>query len=310
MAGTGTIPDTELTPGGDLPAGQDEAVVREYRPTVRNMIADTWHQRRLILPLGIRQIVKGVSGTRIGAPWLVLRPLMSIFGMALIFGSVLRVPTNGVPYLLFLLVGMTGWLVIERMVFWSTRSFDMYRKVAGRLEVPVLLVPLAAAAPMLVEVTVMAAIATGVVIYYTVTEGALSINTGPTLLLAPIGYALGFVLAVGVGLWLATLNALARDVRVVLRYFLQIWLFVTPVFYTVDSLPERWQFIATINPAAAPVELVKSGLLDIGGVTSSQLAVTFAACALFLSTGLWFLTRLAPTLLRAPAYIDEEEEEI
>jgi lipopolysaccharide transport system permease protein len=229
--------------------------------------------------------------------------------MALIFGSVLRVPTNGIPYLLFLLVGMTGWLVIERMVFWSTRSFDIYRKVAGRLEVPVLLVPLAAVAPMLVEVTVMSAIATGVVIYYTVTEGALSINIGPTLVLAPIGYALGFVLAFGIGLWLATLNALARDVRVVLRYFLQIWLFVTPVIYTVDSLPERWRFIATINPAAAPVELVKSGLLDVGGVTSSQLIVTFVACVLFVSTGLLFLTRLANTLFRIPAYIDEEEEE-
>ncbi len=309
MAGTGTIPDAERAPGGELPAGRDEAVVREYRPNMRNMVADTWHQRRLILRLGIRHIVKGFSGTRIGAPWLVLRPLMSIFGMALIFGSVLRVPTNGIPYLLFLLVGMTGWLVIERMVFWSTRSFDSYRKVAGRLEIPALLVPLAGTASMLVEFTIMSAIATGVVIYYTITEGALAINTGPELVLAPVGYALGYLLAVGIGLWLATLNALARDVRIVLRYFLQIWLFVTPVIYTVDSLPERWRFIATINPAAAPVELVKSGLLDVGGATSAQLAVTFAAILLFLPTGLWFLTRLSPILFRIPTYYDEEEEE-
>jgi len=309
MAGTGTISDAERAPGGELPAAQDEVVVREHRPTMRGMVADTWHHRRLILRLGIRHVVKGFSGTRIGAPWLVLRPLLSIFGMALIFGSVLRVPTNGIPYLLFLLVGMTGWLVIERMVFWSTRSFDIYRKVAGRLEVPVLLVPFAAMALMLMEVTIMSGIAACTVVYYTITEGALAINTGPTVVLAVVGYVLGFVLALSVGLWLATLNALARDVRLVLRYFLQIWLFVTPVFYAVDSLPDRWRFIATINPAAAPVELVKSGLLDVGGATASQLAVTFAAIVLLLPTGLWFLTRLSPTLLRAPAYIDEEEEE-
>ncbi len=310
MAGAGTIPDAERTPGGQLPAAHDEAVVHEFRPTMRSMVVDTWHHRELILRLGIRHIVKGVSGTRIGAPWLVLRPLLSIFGMALIFGSVLGVPTNGVPYLLFLLVGMTGWIVIERMVFWSTRSFDNFRKVAGRLEVPVLLVPLAATALMLVELTVMGGIMACTALYYTVTEGAPAINTGPTIVLALAGYLLGYAVAVSIGLWLATLNALARDVRLVLRYFLQIWLFVTPVIYSVDSLPERWRFIATINPAAAPVELVKSGLLDIGGVTAAQLAVSFGACVLLLPTGLWFLTRLAPTLLRAPAYIDEEEEEI
>ena len=305
MAGPGTIQDAELMPGGELDGGQHDAVVHEYRPTMRGMVADTWRERHLILRLGIRHIVKGVSGTRIGAPWLVLRPLLSIFGMALIFGSVLGVPTNGVPYLLVLLVGMTGWIVIERMVFWSTRSFDIFRKVAGRLEVPVLLVPLAATALMLVELAVMAGIGACTALYYTITECAPVINTGPTIVLALAGYALGFAVAVSIGLWLATLNALARDVRLVLRYFLQIWLFVTPVIYTVDSLPERWRFIATINPAAAPVELVKSGLLDIGGVTGAQLAVSFGAVVLLLPTGLWFLTRLAPTLLSAPAYIDE-----
>jgi lipopolysaccharide transport system permease protein len=309
MADAGVIADAERVSAGELSAAQDDVVVREHRPTMRGMVADTWHNRHLILPLGIRQIIKGFSGTRIGRPWLVLRPLMSIFGMSLIFGSVLRVPTNGVPYLLFLLIGMTGWLAVERMVFWATRSFDIYRKVAGRLEVPVLLVPAAAVAPMLMEVTIMSSIAAGTAIYYTVTEGSLAINTGPTLILAPAGYALGVVVGFGIGLWLAVLNAMARDVRLVLRYFLQIWLFVTPVIYATDSLPGRWRFIATLNPAAAPVELVKMGLLDVGSVTAVQLAVSFGACLLFLPTGLWFVTRLSPKLLRAPAYIDEEEEE-
>jgi lipopolysaccharide transport system permease protein len=240
----------------------------------------------------------------------VIRPLFSIFGMTLIFGSVLQAPSNGVPYLLFLLVGMIGWLVIERTVFWATRSFDSYRKVVGRLEVPVLLAPAAATAPMLVDVGIMTLIAAGAATYYFVTDGTLGIQLEPSLALAAAGLALGLALGWGIGLWLATLNALARDVRIMLRFVLPVWLYITPVIYPVESLPDRWQFLATINPAAAPVELVKEGALGVGSVTPVSLAVSIAASAALIASGLVFLTTLSPTLLLGPEFIDEEEEQI
>jgi lipopolysaccharide transport system permease protein len=284
-------------------------VLHDHRPTVLEMLRDTWSYRGLVIPLGLRQVVKGYSGTRLGRPWLVIRPLFTLFGMALIFGSVLQAPSNGVPYLLFLVVGMTAWLVIERTVFWATRSFDSYHKVVGRLEVPVLLAPTAATAPMLVDAGIMASIAAGTAIYYLVTEGSLSVQVEPSLALAAGGLALGGALGWGIGVWLATLNALARDVRLVLRFVLPVWLYVTPVIYPAESLPDRWQFLATINPAAAPVELVKEGVLGVGSVSAVSLGVSIVSCAVLIASGLWFLTSLSPRLLRGPHYIDEEEDE-
>jgi lipopolysaccharide transport system permease protein len=294
------------TPG--LPAAA-AATVREHQPKVLEMVLETWRYRGLIVPLGLRQVIKGYSGTRIGRPWLVIRPLFSVFGMALIFGSVLRAPSNGVPYLLFLLVGMVGWVVIERTVFWATRSFDSYRKIVGRLGVPVLLAPAAGVAPMLVDAGIMASIGVGVAAYYTITTGELAVQLGPSLLLSLGGLGLGLGLAFGIGLWLATLNALARDVRLVLRFVLPLWMYVTPVLYPADTLPDRWRFLATINPAAAPVELVKQGVLGVGSVSMTQLAVSLVATLLILGSGLWFTTRLSPTLLRAAPFVDDEEEE-
>jgi lipopolysaccharide transport system permease protein len=287
----------------------EPVLIRDYQPTVREMVAQTWAYRGLILPLGLRRIVKGYAGTRLGRPWLILRPVLSIFGMALIFGSVLRAPSNGVPYLLFLLVGTLGWTVIERTVFWATRSIDVYYKVVGRLEVPVLLAPAAGLGPVLVDTGVMAVIAAGVTIYYTIADGAFALQVGPETLIAVAGFALGLTLAFGVGVWLAALNAMARDVRILLGFALQIWMYVTPVIYAVDSLPERWRILATINPAAAPVEMVKEGLLGIGSVTGPQLAISVGAALTFLFSGLWFMTRVSPTLLRVTPYTDEEEEE-
>jgi lipopolysaccharide transport system permease protein len=290
-------------------AANEAVVIRDHQPTVREMVSQTWGYRSLILRLGMRRIVKGYSGTRIGRPWLLIRPLFSIFGMALIFGSVLQAPSNGVPYLLFLLIGTIGWTVIERTVFWATRSVDIYHKVVGRLAVPVLLAPAAALAPVLVDVLVTGGIGVGVVAYYTISTGELAIQLGPSTLIAVAGLLLGLMLAFGIGVWLATLNALARDVRILLTMGLPIWMYITPVIYSVDSLPERWRWLGTVNPAAAPVEMVKEGLLGIGFVTAPQLAVSIGAMIVILSTGLWFMTRLSPTLLRATPFIDEEEED-
>jgi lipopolysaccharide transport system permease protein len=287
----------------------DPVVVRDHQPTIREMVGQTWSYRGLILRLGLRRVVKGYAGTRLGRPWLILRPLIGIFGMALIFGSVLRAPSNGVPYLLFLMVGMLGWTVIERTVFWATRSIDIYHKVIGRLELPVLLAPTAALGPVLVDFGVMAAIAVGVTAYYSVTEGALAIQIGPSTLIAVAGLALGLALGYGVGVWLATLNGLARDVRLLLGFALQIWMYVTPVIYAVDSLPDRWRALAVVNPAAAPVQMVKEGLLGVGTVTATQLAISVGATVALIGSGLWFMTRLSPTLLRVAPFVDEEEDE-
>jgi lipopolysaccharide transport system permease protein len=309
MAQTGPVPRADALGGADVDSSaMAPVVIRDHEPTVPEMVRTTWLNRTLILRLGLRQIIKGYSGARLGRAWLIIRPVVSTFGMALIFGSVLGAPSNGVPYLLFLLVGMTAWLVIERTVFWGTRSFDIYRKVAGRLDIPVLLVPTAAVAPMAVEVGAMAAITAATAVYYSVTEADLMIQVGPDLLLAVAGFVLGVALAWGIALWLATLNARARDVRLTLRLVLPVWLYVTPVIYPPSALPDRWEFLATINPATAPVELVKEGILGIGSVTWGPLAVSIAATVILCASGLQFLTRLSPTLLRTAQYVEDDEE--
>jgi lipopolysaccharide transport system permease protein len=132
--------DSTLAPPADA---VPEAVLREHRPRVREMVAGAWRHRSLIPRIGIRVIVKGYAGTKLGRTWLVLRPVLSIFAMALLFGAVLNAPSNGVPYVLFLLLGMIAWMSFERVLFWATRSFDVYRRLARNLEFPLLLVPTA-----------------------------------------------------------------------------------------------------------------------------------------------------------------------
>jgi lipopolysaccharide transport system permease protein len=288
----------------------EPVVVHDHRSSPLELVRRTWQLRSLLPRLGPRQMIKGFAGTKLGPSWLVIRPVVSIFGMALLFGSVLKTPSGGVPYLLFLLVGMVGWMTFQRGVFWATRSFDIYRKVAGRVQIPTLAVPTAALMLMVIEVAIVAVLAAGAAGFYWVTEGELALELArPEALLGIAGILLAAVLAWGFGLWLGTLNGLARDVRLTLTLVLPVWMYATPVVYPISALPDRWSFLATINPVSAPVELVKEGFLDAGELTAGILAVSLVSTVVLCTSGLWFIARLSPRLLRARTFVDDEEED-
>jgi lipopolysaccharide transport system permease protein len=228
--------------------------------------------------------------------------------MALLFGAVLDAPSNGVPYVLFLLVGMIGWLSFERVLFWATRSFDVYRRLARNLDFPLLLVPLASGMAASIDLSVLTAITLVTSAVFWARDGTAYVEFGPELGLAAGGLVLAVSLAAGLGLWLAPLNAKARDVRISLRYMIMVWLYVTPVFYPVSALPEGWRFLATVNPVAAPVELVKEGVLGAGSVDAAAIAVSVASALVLLVSGVWFLTRLAPGVLN-DQYLEDDEDD-
>lgn len=282
----------------------------DERPSPLQMLRATLRHRSLIARLGIRVIIKGYSGAKLGRLWLVLRPALGVFGMALIFGAVLDAPSNGVPYILFLLVGMLAWLTFERFLFWATRSFDVYRRVAAALDFPLLVVPTASGIAAGIEFCVFSGFIVVATTVLLVADGRLYIELGPELLLVPAGLLLALALAWGLGLWLSALNAKARDVRIVLRYVLRVWMYITPVIYPVSALPGTLAFLATINPVAAPVEMVKAGLLGAGDLRPQAIAVSVGFAVVACVSGLWFFTRMAPGLLmNQPAGLADDEED-
>jgi lipopolysaccharide transport system permease protein len=303
---SGPAATTPARASSDAPV---RAIVRDHRAGPLQLMADTWRHRALIPRIGVRVIVKGYSGTLLGRFWLVVRPTLSIFGMALLFGGVLDAPTGGdVPYVLFLLVGMLAWMAFERYAFWATRSFDVYRRLVKGLAFPLLLVPTSAGMAALIEMAVIAGLLTVTSLYFVVADGRLYFEVGLHSLLAVAGFALMIGHAWAIGLWTSVGNAWARDVRIVFRYVLMIWMYITPVIYPPSALPPGIAFLATVNPLAAPVEMVKAGLLGVGQVELDALAVSLGSLAIVGSAGLWFFARFsASALRRAQPALDDEE---
>jgi lipopolysaccharide transport system permease protein len=231
--------------------------------------------------------------------------------MALLFGRVLNAPSEGLPYLVFVLFGVHAWMAFERPAFWAVRSFDVYRRLARNLYMPLILIPISALVPALIEMCVIGGFAAGVLAYFSITDGTSYLQIGPATLLAPVGYALGLLLAQSVGMWLAVLNAYARDVRIIFIYVLRVWMFITPVVYPITQLTGVLRTLAEYNPVTPPVTIVKWALLGIGEFPWDMLWVTLVWLVVVGMSGLWFFARQAPTLLsRQPAGTFDDDEEV
>lgn len=283
-------------------------VVEDVRRPIRTDLREAWRERRLLLPLGVRLLAKLIAGTKLGRLWLVIRPFMASLGMALIFGGVLGVATpNGIPYLVFFATGMLCWRMFERVVFFATRSFDLYGKLARTIDVPLLLVPLGATSYPAVEVAMYAAILIGSLLFYLVRDGAMYLQFGPGLLVGLAGLGLALAMAVGISLWTSVLNGKARDTRLTIRYVLEFWLYLTPVIYPLSAVPAAYQRLATLNPMTAPVEMAKYGLIGAGTVEPRLVAYSVAFTLVMLVSGLWFFNREAVRSITAQEAGDDEE---
>lgn len=304
-----TPADTAVADQAAEPANAAPAIrIVEPRISPWASVREAWRHRGLIPWLGVRMLVKRIAGTKLGWLWLVIRPLIDTLGKALIFGGVLQVAApNAVPYFVFMLAGMTAWRFFERWVFQATRSFDQYSKLMKSLKFPLLLVPLSAGAYPLVEASVYFAVFAGAIVFYLFADGILYLRLSPDLLVAAAGLALALVSAWGVGLWVSVLNAKARDWRYIMRYALEIWLYLTPVVYPLSAVPPSLRALALLNPLTAPIEMVKLGLLGAGRVEAVSVVSSLVFVVVMVSSGLWFFGREAMRSIDLHGPTDEEE---
>lgn len=305
--------DTVVTsPGMAVPVAPaiETVDLPEERMGMWTSLRETWANRHLLPRMCARFLAKFTAGTKLGRSWLLIRPLMDSLGMTLLFGGVLKVATPGaVPYYLFLMSGLLTWRLFERTVLYGTRSFSLFRRLMKKFNFPLLLVPMAGLAYPVVNVAVYWVVFLGAVVFFWQTGGELYLQLSPDLLMVPLGVLLGLAFTMAFTLWASVLNAKARDVRYTLRYLLPIWMFVTPVVYPLSQLPSQFRWMAVVNPMSAPVELVREGLLGVGGLDVTAVVWSVALTAVLFVSGVWYFNREAHTLAEGYPGPDEDEDE-
>ena len=273
-------------------SGQSEVVLRPPSSTPLAVLTGFWRHRSLVAFFGRRFLDRRYSRTKLGWLWIPLRPAFDVGARVLLFGGFLAVSSGDRPYFVFFIVGMSAWILFERTASWATRAIEMNRTLLDRVHVSRLTAIVAAAVPGILDFLIYFAIGILGFLYYRYVEGSMYLIVTAQSVIALVG-ALWLVLAgIGIGLWTAAAAAEARDVRFISRYVLGFWFFLTPVIYPLSGIPEKYRFLAELNPVTAPVEMVKAGLLDTARPTSSSVMASLVFMAVLLCGGILLFGRL------------------
>jgi ABC-type polysaccharide/polyol phosphate export permease len=314
-------PVVDIRPGSEpLPApvydpdldedGVEAADTRvPWQPTLRESIREAWEGRPLLRGL-FATALSTYEGYFLGRLWLILRPFMQVFGFAVLFGGVFGAKApNGVPYLLFLVFSIQGWHTFQRTLIFQCRGAYQFKGLARKLKLPLLLIPIAGPFQGVVYLFVYWLFAIPLLIYYWITKGHLYLGSPKQLAVGVAGLVLSFGWGWAFGIPFSLLYMKAKDVRLGLRYGTQLWMLITPVFYSLDQLHGTAHTVAQINPLTGAMSLVQYGFLDAG--TPQLYAVAWSVIGFFLVAifGLWAFSHYAVQFVALGTSAREDDED-
>jgi homopolymeric O-antigen transport system permease protein len=253
----------------------------------RHLLPDLWRYRELLFFFVWRDIKVRYKQTVLGAGWAIVQPVLSTVVFSIFFGRLARVPSDGLPYPVFSMMGVVPWTYFSAALAASSASVAAYQRVISKVYFPRLIIPFAAVLAPLVDFAIAFAILIALMAWYGVIPGA-AIVWLPFLLL------LATATASAVGIWLSALSVRYRDVRYVVPFAIQLWLFATPVAYPASLVPAEWRTWYGLNPMAGVIEGFR-GVLAGGQSPGAMTFVSAAVVVVLLGAGMMQFRRLEGT---------------
>jgi len=242
---------------------------------------ELWAHRELLGFFVWRDIKVRYKQTLLGAGWALLQPAATMIVFSVIFGRLARLDSDGVPYPAFSLAGLLPWLLFSGGMTQAAASLVGNVNLLTKVYFPRILLPLSNVISALLDFGVALALLFAVLAWY-------GIAPGWRLLLLPLPIGLVLATAAGAGLWLAALNAQYRDVRYAMPFLVQLWMYGTPVVYSLSIVPAAWRPVFAVNPLVAAVESFRYVVLGTEGLSLSIVAVSSFTAMVLLITGTWY----------------------
>lgn len=247
--------------------------------------AELWSYRELLYFLVWRDVKVRYKQTILGASWAVLQPLLTMIVFTLFFGRLAEIPSDGVPYPLFSYAALVPWTFFATGLTAAAGSLVSGANLIRKIYFPRLLVPVAAVAAGGVDFAIAFAVLAAMALVYGFVPGL-------AVLWLPLLALLALVTALGVGTWAAAFNLQFRDVRYVVPFLVQLWLFATPIAYPSSLLPEPWRTLYAVNPMVGVVEGFRWALLGTATRPGPMIAVSAAAALAIFVSGVFYFRRV------------------
>lgn len=236
-----------------------EQPVISFRPSTSSWVAidvgKLWEHRELFYLLVWRDLKVRYRQTILGAAWVVLQPVLITIIFTVFLGSVVRVPSDNLPYPLFAYAGLLLWTFFSNAVLSSSYSLVANAHTITKVYFARLIIPASAVGVRLVDLIIASTILFALMAYY-------GLMVGWSVLLLPVFILEITLLSLSIGIWTSALNVRYRDVNTLLPVLLQLWMFASPIIYPSSLVPQRWRWLYELNPLTGIIEGFRAALFN------------------------------------------------
>ena len=269
---------------------QEPELIIEPGRTEKNYWADLWRYRELFFILAWRDISVRYKQTIIGVLWAIIRPLLTMVVFTVIFSRIAKLPSDGnAPYALMVFAAMLPWSLFSNALSESSNSLISNANLIGKIYFPRLIIPSATLVTAFIDFLISLIILIGMMAYYKFAPGI-------HILLLPCFIILAMLASLGPGLWITALNVKYRDFRYIIPFVVQFGLYISPVGFSSQIIPEKWRMLYSINPMVGVIDGFRWCIL--GGNSPIYLhgfILSLAVIAFFLWLGISRFRRMEKT---------------
>lgn len=274
----------------DVAARTAVHVIRPPQGWLELRFAELWEYRELLYFFVWRDIKVRYKQTLVGAGWAVLQPLLAMLVFTLFFGMLAKIPSGGLPYPVFYFCALLPWMYFANALTTATTTIVDHQRVITKVFFPRVLLPVSSVLAGLLDLAIGFALLLGMLAFY-------GIRPTWAVLWLPGFVLLALTTALGVGLWLSALNALYRDVRYVVPFIVQVWMFASPVVYPASLVPAEWRWLYGLNPMVGVIEGFRWAVTGSGEVLGTTLLASSLAVLVILVTGLLYFQRVESAIV-------------
>lgn len=249
---------------------------------------ELWEYRELLFFLVWRDVKVRYKQTALGILWAVIQPVLTMVVFSVFFGKLGKLSSDGLPYPLFAFAALVPWTLFSNGLTQATNSLVASSNLIKKVYFPRLIIPVATVLAGVVDFVIAFAVLILMMAYFGYVPTA-NIVWLPAFLLLTLSVSLG------VSLWLSALNVEYRDVKYVIPFLAQIWLFATPIAYSSTLLDEPWRTLYGLNPMVGVVDGFRWVLLGSGSAPGAAVAVSTVATLILLVTGAYYFRRMEKT---------------
>lgn len=239
---------------------------------------ELWQYRDLFFFLIWRDVKTRYAQSILGVGWAVIQPVFSMIVFTIVFGNIAEVNSEGVPYAIFSYTALVPWTFFSSSLTSSSSSLISSKNLITKVYFPRLVIPISPVLGKLIDFGISFLILIGLMIWF-------GISPGIGVLLIPLFVILMVFTATGVGMWLTALSIQYRDIRYGSNFFIQLLMYASPVIYASSSIPERYQFLYSLNPMVGVIEGFRAVLLGTRGIPWNYLATGSVMSIVFLVSG-------------------------